>query len=172
MTIMASAPGTPFYLDPTFWVAVCVILFLLVLLWKGAFKAMGAALDERAVKIQADLDEARRLREEAQALLASYQRKQKEAEDQAEDIIQQARKDAESMAARSRADLKNRLERRAAQAEAKIANAEKKALSEVRARAAELAVSGAEDLLKSNLSSSDHTSMVKEGIAGLGKALN
>ncbi len=171
MLIMA-AKGTPFYLDPTFWVAVCVGLFFLVLVWKGVFKSMGQALDARADKIKADLDEARRLREEAQALLASYQRKQKEAEEQAEGIIQQARKDAEAMAAKSRADLKDRLERRAAMAEAKIASAEAQALAEVRAKAADLAVSSAEKLLKGNLTSADHTSLVKEGIANMGKTLN
>lgn len=169
--LILAAKGTPFYLDATFWVAVCVALFLALIIWKGAFKAMGAALDERSKTIENQLDEARRLREEAQALLANYQRKQKEAEEQAEEIVAQARKDAESMAARSRADLKERLGRRAAQAEAKIANAEKQALAEVRARAAELAVNGAEDLLKANMKATDHTSMVKDGIAGLGKAL-
>lgn len=172
MTIIAAAAGTPFYLDATFWVLVCVLSFLAILLFKGAFKAMGKALDDRAVQIEADLNEARRLREEAQTLLASYQRKQKEAEEQAEGIIAQARKDAESMAARSRAELQDRLERRASQAEAKIANAEAQALAEVRAKAAERAVAGAEDLLRSNMSAADHTSMVKDGIAGLGKALN
>ncbi len=171
MLIMA-AKGTPFYLDPTFWVAVCVLLFLAVLVWKGAFKAMGTALDDRADKIKAELDEARRLREEAQALLASYQRKQKEAEEQAEGIVQQARKDAESMAARSRAELKERLDRRAAQAEAKIATAEAQALAEVRAKAADLAVSAAEDLMKKNIGAGEHSSLIKEGIAGMGKALN
>ena len=172
MTIMASTPGTAFYLDPAFWVAVCVLLFLGLLVWKGAFKAMGKSLDERAVKIKDELDEARRLREEAQALLASYQRKQKEAEEQAEGIIQQARKDAESMAARSRADLKERLERRATQAEAKIENAEKQALVEVRARAAEVAVAAAKDLMKGNMTTADHSNLIKDGIAGIGKALN
>ena len=172
MLILAAAKGTPWYADATLWVAICVASFLAILLWKGAFKAMGGALDERAQKIEAQLDEARRLREEAQTLLASYQRKQKEAEEQAEEIVAQARKDAESMAARSRAELNERLTRRAAQAEAKIANAEKQALAEVRAKAAEIAINGAEELLKTNMKAADHTSMVKDGIEGLGKALN
>lgn len=172
MLILAAKAGTPFYLDATFWVAVCVLLFFALLLWKGAFKSMGKALDDRAGKIESELNEARRLREEAQALLASYQRKQKEAEEQAESIVAQARKDAEAMAARSRAELAERLERRAAQAEAKIANAESQAIAEVRARAAERAISGAEDILKKQMSPTDHTKMVKDGIAGMGKALN
>ncbi len=172
MLLFAAPAGTPFYQDATFWVAFCVTIFLLILLFKGAFKAMGKALDDRAAQIEDDLNEARRLREEAQSLKASYERKQKEAEEQAEEIVAQARKDAESMASRARADLKERLDRRAAQAEAKIANAEAQALAEVRAKAAELAISGAEGLLKGNMTATDHKSMVAEGIAGLGKALN
>lgn len=170
--LFAAPAGGSIFQDATFWVAVCVSIFLLILLFKGAFKAMGKALDDRAEEIESDLNEARRLREEAQALLAQYQRQQKEAEEQAESIIAQARKDAEAMAIRSRADLKERLDRRATQAEAKIANAESQALAEVRAKAAELAISGAEGLLKGNMTAADHKSMVAEGIAGLGKTLN
>jgi len=96
------------------------------------------------LKIRADLDEAKSLREEAQALLASYQRKQKEAEEQAEEIVKQARKDAENMAVSARKDLAERLERRAAQAEAK----------------------------SSGTKTADHASLVKDGIAQMGKVLN
>ncbi|NNE56925.1 MAG: F0F1 ATP synthase subunit B [Hellea sp.] len=172
MPLIQATAGTPLYLDPSFWVAVCVVMFLALLFWKGAHKALGSALDARADKITNELDEARRLREEAQALLASYQRKQKEAEEQAEGIVQQARKDAENMAARLRTELKERLERRAAQAEAKIANAEAQALAEVRAKAADLAIAASEEILKSKLTASDHSKLVKDGIAGIGKALN
>jgi len=172
MTRLYAAAGTPLHLDTSFWVAVCVILFFVLLFWKGAHKALGKALDDRADKIKAELDEARRLREEAQALLASYQRRQKEAEEQAEDIVKQARQDAEVMAERSRTELKERLERRAAMAEAKIANAEAQALAEVKAKAADIALEAAENLLKGQLSASDHTELVNEGIAQMGKSLN
>ena len=87
-----AAYASPFH-NPTFWVAVAVILFFVLLIYKGVFKALGNALDNRAEKIRTELDEAKRLREEAQALLASYQRKQKEAEEQAEQIIVKARRD-------------------------------------------------------------------------------
>ena len=170
--IQASAAGTPFYLDASFWVAVCVILFFALLIWKGAHKAVGSALDERADKIRAELDEARRLREEAQAELASLQRKQKEAESLAEDIVKQARRDAELMAQTARKELGERLERRAAMAEAKIANAETQALAEVRAKAADIAIAAAETLLRDNLKSTDHTRLVADGIAQMGKTLN
>jgi F-type H+-transporting ATPase subunit b len=170
--IMAAAPGTPFYLDSSFWVAVPLILFLAFVINKGALKAINASLDKRAEDIKNDLDEARRLREEAQTLLASYNRKQKGAEEQAEAIIEQAKHDAELMAANARKDLSERLERRAAQAEAKIAAAEAQAMAEVKAKAADMALEAAEKVLRSNLKATDHSALVKDGIAQMGKVLN
>ena len=140
MTLIQASAGTPLHLDPSFWVAVCVILFFALLFWKGAHKAIGKSLDDRADKISAELDEAKRLREEAQQLLASFQRKQKEAEEQAEEIVEQAKHDAKIMADNARKELSERLERRAAMAEAKIANAEAQALAEVKAKAADIAL--------------------------------
>ncbi len=172
MLIMAAAEGTAFYLDSRFWVLVPLILFFALIIWKGVHKSMGAALDARAETIRGELDEARRLREEAQALLASYHRKQKEAEEQAEDIIAQARRDAEAMAVQSRRELSERLERRTQLAEEKIANAEVQALTEVRARAADLAVQAAEKIMRENMSAANHKSLVADGIKQIGKALN
>jgi F-type H+-transporting ATPase subunit b len=164
-----------FDFDPgsaTIWVFLAVVLFFLMLLYFGVHKKIAASLDERAEKIRTELDEAKSLREEAQQLLASYQRKQKEAEEQAEGIVKQARHDAEIMASNARKDLAERLERRAAQAEAKIATAEAKAMSEVKAKAADLALEAAEKLIRSGTKATDHTSLVKEGIAQMGKTLN
>ncbi len=164
-----------FDFDPagaTLWVFVAVMLFLVALLYFGVHKKIAEALDKRSARIQAELDEARRLREEAQALLASYQRKQKEAEQQAEQIIEQAKHDAEAMAAKARRDLKDRLQRRAAMAEAKIANAEAQAMADVRARAADLALDAARELISAELSATDHTQLIKDGITDMGKALN
>ena len=158
--------------DPTLYVIFALILFFLMLMYFGIHKKIAASLDARADKIRAELDEARRLREEAQALLASYQRKQKEAEVQAESIIKQARSDAENMAANARKDLAERLERRAAMAEAKIANAEVQALAEVRGRAADIALDAAQDLLKNGLSAAEKAKLVKSGIASMGNMLN
>jgi F-type H+-transporting ATPase subunit b len=169
--LIHAAAGTPFYLDSKFWVLVPLILFFVLIAYKGAFKAMGKSLDDRAEKIKAELDEARRLREEAQQLLASYHRKQKEAEEQAEEIVKQARSDAENMAAQARKDLTERLERRAAQAEAKIANAEAQALSEVKAKAADLALETAEELLRTKMTAAEKSKLIKEGIAQMGSAL-
>ena len=169
--IQASAGHGPLHTDPTFWVAVCVLTFLGFLLYKGVHKVLGASLDERSAKIEEELAEARRLREEAQTLLASYKRKQKEAEDLAEDIVKQARKDAETMAVNARKDMTERLERRTAMAEAKIKSAEVQALNEVRAKAADLSLDAAEKLLRKDMKAAQHANLIKDGIAQMGKAL-
>jgi len=157
--------------SPTIWVFLAVVLFLAALAYFGVHKKIGGALDDRADKIRTELDEAKSLREEAQALLASYQRKQKEAEEQAEEIVKQACKDAENMAITARKDLAERLERRAAQAEAKIATAEAQAMAEVKAKAADLALEAAEKLIRSG-KTADQANLVKDGIAQMGKVLN
>jgi len=158
--------------SPTIWVFLATILFLLSLVYFGVHKKIASSLDARADKIRDELEEARRLREEAQALLASYQRKQKEAELQAEDIVKQARHDAENMAANARKDLAERLERRAAQAEAKIATAEAQAMAEVKAKAADMALETAEKLIRSGIKTVDQANLVKDGIAQMSKTLN
>ena len=157
--------------DPTTWVFIAVVIFLLSLLYFGIHKKIAGALDARADAIRNELDQARRLREEAQALLASYQRKQKEAEAQAEEIVKQARSDAENMATQARKDLAERLERRAAQAEAKIANAEAQALGEVKAKAADLAMDAAENILRTKMSAAEKSKFIQDGIKQMGATL-
>ncbi len=166
------AGGKAWYLSSEFWVLVPVLLFFALVAWKGGFKAMGGALDKRADAIRDELDEARRLREEAQALLASYQRRQAEAEAEATEIVERARRDAESRATRARTDLNERLQRRAAQAEAKIASAEAQALAEVRSRAADLAVDAARSVIATELTAADRSRLVKTGIEQMDGALN
>lgn len=157
--------------DPTIWVFIAVVIFLLSLMYFGIHKKIAGALDARSDAIRNELDEARRLREEAQALLASYQRKQKEAEEQAESIVKQARSDAENMATQARKDLAERLERRAAQAEAKIVNAEAQAMGEVKAKAADLALNTAETLLRTKLTAADKSKLIQDGIKQMGATL-
>ena len=170
--LIFATPGKPFYQQSEFWVLVPLLIFFGILMWKGVFRSMGNTLDARAQAISDELDEARRLREEAQTLLASYQRKQAEAEERAKDIVERARRDAETMATQARADLADRLERRAAQAEAKIEVAEAQALAEVRARAADLAVDAAEDMIRSGLTASDRTKFFEDGLSQLATRLN
>ncbi len=158
--------------SPTIWVFLATILFILALLYFGVHKKIATALDDRADKIKDELEEARRLREEAQALLASFNRKQIEAEEQAEEIVRQARSDAEVMAEKARKDLTERLARRTKQAEAKIASAEAKALADVKRKAADMALDAAEKLMRENLNSGDHSKLVKTGISQLGDLMN
>jgi F-type H+-transporting ATPase subunit b len=166
------AGGKAWYLASEFWVLVPVLLFLALVAGKGGFKAAGSALDKRADAIRGELDEARRLREEAQTLLASYQRQQAEAETLAEEIVERARRDAEAMAAKARTDLTDRLQRRAAQAEAKIASAESQALAEVKSKAADLAINMAEQIIRTEMSAADRTRLFKDGLSQMGGALN
>ncbi len=157
---------------PTIWVFLALVVFIVGLMYKGIHKVIAKALDDRADAIRKELDEARTLREEAQTLLSSFQRKQVEAEQQAKDIVKQARKDAETMAVNARKDMAERLQRRAEQAEAKIKNAETQALTDVKLRAVQLAAIAAEQVLRTELASTDHKALVKNGITDMGKAFN
>src|SRR5215470_6310763 len=122
-------------LEAEFWVAVGFVVFCGILVYLGVPKMMLDALDERSARIKAELDEARRLREEAQRLLADYQRKQREAEGEAEAIIASAKAEAERVAAEAKAKVEEFVARRTRMAETKIAQAEAQALADVRAAA-------------------------------------
>ena len=157
---------------PTIWVFLALCIVIAFAISKGIHKTMAKGLDDRADAIRKELDDARTLREEAQALLASYQRKQAEAEELATTIVEQARKDAESMAKQAREDLKTRLTRRAEQAEAKIATAEMQAMADVKARAIELASKAAETIIRDQFKATDHNALIKDGISQMSKVLN
>src|SRR4029079_7271500 len=109
--------------EPEFWVAVCFVLFIGVLVYAGAHKKVTDALDHRSARIKAELAEARRLREEAGKLLAEYQRKQREAESEAEAIVADARAEAERVGAEARVKMEEIVARRTKLAEAKIGQA-------------------------------------------------
>ena len=134
--------------EPEFWVAVAFVLFIGVLVYVGAHKKVTDALDHRSARIKAELDEARRLRDEAGKLLAEYQRKQREAESEAEAIIADAKAEAERVAAEARVKMEEFVARRTKMAEAKIGQAEAQALADVRAAAADAAVAAAENILR------------------------
>lgn len=132
----------------TVWVAVGLVIFFAILAWFGVPKAILAGLDSRGQKIAAELAEAKRLREEAAKLLASYEAKRKEAEAEAKQIVSAAKADAERLTKENEARLADFVTRRTAAAEAKIAQAEVQAANEVRAAAAEVAASAAEQVLR------------------------
>ncbi len=155
-----------------FWVAVSFVAFLLILLYYKVPAMIGKMLDERAEGIRKELDEARRLREEAQRLLADYQQKHRNAGQEAEAIVEQARREAESFAHETRAGLKDTLERRTRLAEDKIARAEAQAVDEVRAAAVELAVAAAEKILREKAAGAGGTALIDQGIRDLKGRLN
>ena len=157
--------------DPEFWVAVAFVIFMAVLL-KAAWGKITAGLDARAERIKTEIDEARRLREEAQALLATYQRKQREAMAEADDIVAAARDEATRLKAEAAKALEDTVTRRTQQAMDKIARAEAQALQDVRNAAADVAVAAAEKLIQSNLDSQKAQALVDQTIADVGRKLH
>jgi F-type H+-transporting ATPase subunit b len=158
--------------DPLFWTLVALVIFFAILAYYKVPALVGKQLDDRAHSIRKELDEARRLREEAQQLLADYQRKSREAEDEAKEIVTQARREAELLAADTRKSLAETLERRAKAAEEKIARAEAQALGEVRSAAVDAAISAAEKLLQAKIVGGDATALIESNIQDLKGRLN
>jgi F-type H+-transporting ATPase subunit b len=155
-----------------FWVAVAFIGFVGLLVYYKVPGMVTKALDDRADAIRSELDEARRLREEAQQLLADYQRKSREAEQEAASIIAQAKREAEALASETRKGLAETLERRTKLAEEKIARAEAQALGEVRSAAVDSAISAAERILKSKVTPDVNSRLVDQSIGDLKGKLN
>ncbi|NJM55037.1 MAG: F0F1 ATP synthase subunit B [Verrucomicrobiae bacterium] len=133
--------------NPEYWVLISFLIFCGILVYMGVPGSIARALDGRAAAIKTELDEARRLREEAQALLDEYKKKQHEAEGEAQAIIANAKREAESLAAETRRTLAEMVERRTKSAEEKIARAEAQAVGEVKAAAVDRALAAAETIL-------------------------
>jgi F-type H+-transporting ATPase subunit b len=158
--------------DPTFWVAVAFVAFVGVAIYYKAPGMLAKLLDERAEKIRKDLDEARRLREEAEKLFADYEAKSKAARQEAEAIIAQARATAEREAKTAEAALGQALDRRVKNAQAKIAQAEAQAVAEVRTAAVEVAIAAARRVVAESLTSDDATRLIDRSISDLNRQLN
>jgi F-type H+-transporting ATPase subunit b len=136
---------------PEFWVLIATLVFLAIA-WKvGGFSQLTAALDKRAERIQAELDEAKALRAEAQSLLDDYRRKQQEAQADADAIVASAKAEAERLRVESIAKAEEFVARRTKLAEQKIAQAETQAVAEVRSAAADAAVKAASTVLASTM---------------------
>jgi F-type H+-transporting ATPase subunit b len=155
-----------------FWVAVAFVAFVAILVYYKVPKLIAKALDERADAIRKDLDEARHLREEAQSLLADYQKKHRNVAQEAEAIIDLARREAEALAHETRVSLKQTLERRTKLAEDKIARAEAQAVDEVRASAVDVAVAAAEKILREKMAGSGGAALIDQSIRDLKGRLN
>ncbi|HEV2957743.1 MAG TPA: ATP F0F1 synthase subunit B [Xanthobacteraceae bacterium] len=159
-------------LEAEFWVAVGFFLFIGVLVYYGIPKKMIDALDSRGARIKAELDDARRLRDEAEALLAEYKRKRQAAEVEAEEIIAGAREEAERVAAEAKARMEEFVARRSQVAQAKIAQAETQAVADVRAAAAEAAVAAAEKILAQSAKGEVADRLLADGIRDVKAKLN
>ena len=158
--------------DPTFWVLVAFIGFVGVLFYFEVPGMVIKGLDARATKIKADLEEANALLREAQDLLASYQKKQREAADEAQNINAQAKEEAERILENGRARLEESLRRREKIAMDRIAQAESSALDEIRARTVDIALDATRDLLVNNLSDDKANALLDDAIKALPDRLN
>ena len=158
--------------DPALWVLLAFLIVIGIFARAGMHKAMVSGLDKRAQKIADELNEARKMREEAQELLASYQRRQREAEEEASGIIEQAKKDATRMAAEAREKISEQTERRIKAAEEKIARAEAQAISEVRGQTADLAIEAARIIIRDRMAGGAQGPFIDKAIAGLKDKLN
>jgi F-type H+-transporting ATPase subunit b len=161
-----------FFHEAETWVLVAFILFVAVLVYLKVPGKVATMLDDRASKIASELAEAKRLREEAQALLAEYQKKRVDAERDAVNIIEQAKREAEAFAHEARAKLSETLDRRGRQAEQKIAQAEAQAIKEVRNIATDLAVAAAGHLIGTTAKGQTGTKLVEDSISQVKSKLN
>jgi F-type H+-transporting ATPase subunit b len=158
--------------EAEFWVAVAFVIFIGVMIYFGVHKLIVNALDQRSDRIRGELDEARRLKEEAAALLAEYRRKQQTAEREAAEIVAGAKLEAERLATEAKARMEEFVARRTKMAETKIAQAEAQAVADVRAAAADAAVAAAEKILTQTVKGSVADDLLTKGIAELKSKLN
>jgi F-type H+-transporting ATPase subunit b len=160
----------PLFHEAEFWVLVAAVVFV-ALVGRKISRAVTGGLDARAARIRAELDEARRLREEAEQLVASYRAKQQEAAAEAEAIVAHAKAEAERIAAQSARDLELALERRQRMAEERIAQAEAKALDEVRSAAIDTAIAAAREVIAAEIDERRGSALLDEAIIALPQRL-
>ena len=160
------------FTQPEFWVAIAFVILMAVFAWLGVHRTVLTALDHRAQRIKAELDDARRLKDEAAKLLADYQARRASAEREAQEIITNARAEAERIAAEAKTRMEDFVTRRTKTAENKIALAEAQALADVRAAAAEAAVAAASTVLSQSVKGSVADDLLTKGIAEVKAKLN
>ncbi len=159
-----------FFAQPEFWVLVAVLVFV-ALVWRPAKRILIGALDERATRIRDELEAARNLREEAERILADYQRRQREAASEAESIVAHAQAEAERLAAQSARDLEAMLQRRRQLAEERITQEEARAVAEIRAVTVDVAVSAARQIIAAGLDERRGAMLIDSAIAALPQQL-
>lgn len=167
----ASGPFFSLY-NTDFVVTIAFLVFIAILLYFGVPGMVGTMLDKRAQDIRSELEEAKTLREEAQALLADYQRKQREVQEQADRIVASAREDAQSAADQAKADLQASIARRLTAAEDQIASAQAGAVKEVRDQAVTVAIAAARDVVAAKLQTADRAKMIDASIDAVAAKLH
>jgi F-type H+-transporting ATPase subunit b len=158
--------------DQTFWALIALIIFMAVVVYLKVPAMISKSLDERAERIRGELDAARRLREEAQQLLAEYQQKRKEAEEEAGEIVEAAKREAEQLVAEAEQRTHEYVTRRTALAEQKIGQAERDAVSEVRATAVDIGVEAARALLAAKVDAAAGADLFRTALQQVRDKLN
>ena len=158
--------------EPEFWVAVAFVILMGLFAYLGVHRTVLQTLDRRSERIKAELDDARRLKEEAAKVLAEYEARRASAEREAEDIIASARAEAERIAGEAKAKMEDFVARRTKTAESKIALAEAQALADVRAAAADAAVAAASTILSQSVKGEKADELLAKGIAEVRAKLN
>jgi F-type H+-transporting ATPase subunit b len=160
------------FAEPEFWVAVAFVILMAVFAYLGIHRTVLTTLDRRSERIKAELDAARRLKEEAAKLLAEYKARGASAEREAEDIVANARAEAERIGAEAKTKMEDFVARRTKTAEGKIALAEAQALADVRAAAANAAVSAASTILSQSVKGDVADELLAKGITEVHQKLN
>ena len=173
-TPAAAAGDKPFFslANTDFVVSIAFLIFIGILVYFKVPGLVGGMLDKRAQSIQDELNEAKALREEAQSLLASYERKQKEVQEQAERIVAAAKEEATNAAAAAKDDIAKSIERRLAAAEEQIANAEATAVKEVRDQAISVAIGAARDVIAKQMDAKAAGALIDNAIDTVGAKLH
>jgi F-type H+-transporting ATPase subunit b len=160
------------FFDPETWVAIAFVILMVVFGYLGVFKSAMTALDHRAARIKAELDDATRLKQEAAKVLADYKARSATAEREAADIIANAKVEAERIATEAKAKMEDFVARRTKTAESKIALAEAQAVADVRAAAAEAAVQAASTILSQSVKGQVADDLLTKGINEVRQKLN
>lgn len=160
------------FTQPETWVAIAFVILMALFVWLGVHRTVLTALDHRAQRIKAELDDARRLKDEAAKLLADYQARRASAEREAQEIVTNARAEAERIAAEAKIRMEDFVVRRTKTAENKIAMAEAQALADVRAAAAEAAIAAASSVLAQSVKGQVADDLLAKGIAEVKAKLN
>ena len=177
ITLLASpafAASGPFISlrNTNFVVIIAFAIFIGIVLYLGVPKMLGGLLDKRAAAIKAELDEAKSLREEAKALLASYEKKQTEVQAQADRILEAAKAEAAAAAEQAKADIVASVARRLAAAEDQIASAKASAVKEVRDQAIVVAIGAARDIISKQMTEAESNSLIDASIDDVGSKLH